>query len=235
MESIKGKRIGLLGGTFDPVHFGHLAAAKAVSEALHLDTVIFIPAYQPPHKYHFSLSPFPKRSAMLELALSSWPRFHISLVEAERNGPSFTCDTLEDFCKKITNDTRLFFITGIDAFKEIHTWKKYQKLLQFSDLVVIARPPHEEKSLGLYIEKYFANHLYDQEKDAWISQTERGAIHLVSMSPVAISSTEIRKRIDLGEGVEDMLPDDVADYIKKKGLYKSKIPNTSFLISKGIK
>jgi nicotinate-nucleotide adenylyltransferase len=222
MDSGKGKGIGLLGGTFDPVHCGHLAAAKAVSEALHLDTVIFIPAYQPPHKHHLSLSPFMHRLAMLELALRPWPGFQISRMEAERNGPSFTCDTLAELREDTAADTRLFFITGIDAFKEIHTWKKYKQLLQFADLAVIARPPHDEKSLDSYIQDHFKDHFYDQSQKAWISRRESGAIHLVCISPVAISSTEIRKKIELGEGVEGLVPDAVAEYIRKKGLYKSK-------------
>jgi nicotinate-nucleotide adenylyltransferase len=161
MDLIKGKRIGLLGGTFDPVHFGHLAAAKAVHETLKLDTVTFIPAYQPPHKHCISLSTFSHRSAMLEIALTSWPDFSISYMEARRNGPSYTCDTLADLRKTLSAEVRLFFITGIDAFQEIHTWKKYHTLLHYADFAVIARPPHEVKSLGSYIAIYFADYLFN--------------------------------------------------------------------------
>jgi len=214
-----GQRVGLLGGTFDPVHFGHLAAGKSVQDALSLDTVIFIPAFQPPHKHHFSLSPFLTRTAMLELALSFCPDFQVSYLEGKRKGPSYTCDTLEDICKKASNDKTLFFITGVDAFLEIHTWKNYQSLLGFADLAVIARPPHNEKSIQPYIAKHFIEHQYDKDKNTWGSPCLRGEIHLVSMAPVDISSSIIRQKIKSGIGVEGLLPDVVASYAKKNKLY----------------
>lgn len=216
---IQGTRIGLLGGTFDPVHFGHLAAANAVYEAMGLDLVIFIPAFQPPHKYHFSLAPFTDRSAMLELALKSWPDFHISYMEAERNGPSFTCDTLAEFRQKAGDDKQLFFIIGFDAFREIHTWKKYKRLGLFANLVVITRPPHDEKSVNHYIAEYFSTHRYDKKNNVWVSNTARGEIRVVPMTPVDISSTEIRRRIDRGEALDALISEDVAAYIKNSGLY----------------
>lgn len=214
-----GNRIGLMGGTFDPVHYGHIAVARAVSEKLHLDAVVFIPSFRPPHKFNLPVSPFKDRVAMLNMALGSEQGYFVSSLEAERGGPSYTCDTLADLRMEWGKEKRIFFITGLDAFAEIHTWKKYRTLLSFADFVVIGRPPFDEKILNDYIFANFSDYYPVQGERVWQSDSLYGKICLIAMSPVDISSTDIRKRVSLGGSIEEMVPDSVAKYINSKGLY----------------
>ena len=141
-----GRRVGILGGTFDPVHNGHLAIAEAVRQALALSGLLFIPAFLPPHKPTYTISPFVQRAAMLELAVVDRPGFFVSLLEAEREGPSYSIDTLRTLRQTLGEEVHLFFIIGMDAFAEIHTWKANRELLDQASFVVMGRPDHCQHS-----------------------------------------------------------------------------------------
>ena len=130
----------MLGGTFDPVHTGHLAIADTAAAQFALDSVLFIPASLPPHKQDYTVSSFEDRAAMLESALSKRPGFFISRLEADRTGPSYSIDTLAELRQQLGNEVNLYFIIGMDAFAEIVTWKEYDRLLDFAHFIVVDRP-----------------------------------------------------------------------------------------------
>jgi nicotinate-nucleotide adenylyltransferase len=214
-----GVRVGILGGTFDPVHNGHLAVAAAVLRALDLSSILFVPAYLPPHKPNYAISAFPHRAAMLELAVADHPAFYVSLLEAEREGPSYSIDTLRTLAQVFGKDVRLFFIIGMDAFSEVHTWKEQDELLDHASFVVVGRPDHCQRSCAQTVAASFPGHLFVDSLGGWQGKDGQGAIYPVDMPPVNISSTEIRKAVSEGRPIRDRVPAAVADYIEVHGLY----------------
>ncbi len=214
-----GNRIGLMGGTFDPIHLGHLAAARAAFKELHLDAVVFVPSYIPPHKYATSILSFKDRLAMLDLAISSISDYFISEIEEQRGGRSFTWDTLIDLREQIGDQKDLFFITGVDAFMEIHTWKNFTDLLNLTNFTVISRPPNPEKNIKHYIKGTFSGFCYHANENSWKSPLSKGSINLITIPPVDVSSTQIRQLIISGDNFSDFVPDSVADYIIENDLY----------------
>jgi len=213
-------RVGLLGGTFDPVHLGHLAAARAVLGQLHLDRVLFIAAPLPPHKLTYSITPFADRLAMLELALASEPNFEVSDLEADRSGPSFTIDTLAGLRAHLGPEPEIFFIIGLDAFREIDTWKSYGALVRHAHLVVLGRPPYPADLLAEVIARFFPNHQADSSQNTWTDPEARGRIHLVTMEPMDISSTMIRSKVAKGEGISGLTLASVAGFADRHNLYR---------------
>ncbi|MFP3983468.1 MAG: nicotinate-nucleotide adenylyltransferase [Desulfurivibrionaceae bacterium] len=209
--------IGLLGGGFDPVHNGHIAIAETVKKQMALNSVLFIPAAVPPLKE--TSASFSDRLHMLNLVLADREGFEITAMEAERQGPSYTVDTLHILQKRYGEDTELFFITGFDAFSEIKLWKSYNELLRLASFVVIDRPSHSLRSL----EEFCARELFDvypAGEDVW--QVKGGRrIYRVKMEPIDISSTEIRERLRRNLDISGLVPEKVADYIYKNKLYIS--------------
>ncbi|MFH1020815.1 MAG: nicotinate-nucleotide adenylyltransferase [Pseudomonadota bacterium] len=215
-----GSRVGILGGTFDPVHNGHLAVAEAVRQALALSGLIFVPAFLPPHKPTYAISPFAHRVAMLELAIVDRPGFSVSRLEAERVGPSYSIDTLRTLRQVLGRDVHLFFIIGMDAFAEIHTWKAHLELLDHASFVVIGRPDHCRQSCGQTVAANFPGYAFVEARGSWQGDPGQGVIHPVAMVPMKVSSTEIREAIRQGRSVRDLVPATVEDYIKAQGLYR---------------
>ncbi|MBU0729966.1 MAG: nicotinate-nucleotide adenylyltransferase [Proteobacteria bacterium] len=215
-----GKRTGLLGGTFDPVHNGHLAAAETVLNALQLDSVLFIPAARPPHKLAQPPAPFASRLALLRLALQGKKTFFVTELEAARNGLSYTINTLKDLREKVPADTQLFFIIGIDAFLEITTWKAYSDLPLFAHLVIIDRPPFKLDKLAHFISRNFSRYTFSPREKAWVSEECPGKLIPLTMEPVPVSSTDIRERIGQGDSIDQLVHPDVEKYIQMNGLYK---------------
>jgi len=214
-----GQRLGILGGTFDPLHLGHLAAAQAVLEALSLDSVLFIPACRPPHKDAVSVLSFDQRRLMLDMGLEPFQKFQASYLEAERLGPSYTCDTLVDLRGLLGRDRQLFFIIGLDAFLEIHTWKNSQRLPQYTDFAIIGRPPYNQKILDCYLKKVYLGYSLRQSNSpaaVWGS----GKFQVVAMPPVNISSTDIRNRLAAGLAVDHLTSPEISRYIEAEGLYR---------------
>jgi nicotinate-nucleotide adenylyltransferase len=219
----KKEKTGLLGGTFDPVHNGHLAVANHVQQALRLDSIWFIPAALPPHKAGHAdgrdISAFVHRVAMLKLALKGNSAFVISDIEAKRSSPSYSIDTLNLLIPRLGEKTDLFFIIGADAFLEIETWRKYKELPSLVHFVVISRPAYSPQKVALIIERNFPGYSYDPSCQTWSAPGRRGSFILQHMEPVPISSTQIRSRVREGKEIRGLVPPEVENYIRKYSLY----------------
>ncbi len=225
VQTAKNKqKIGLLGGTFDPVHNGHLAVAAHVHQKLGLDSVLFMPASQPPHKAGHAdgqpITGFDHRLAMLKLATVENSSFVVSDIEAQRTEPSYTIDTINILIPHIGKRAELYFIIGIDAFLEIDTWKRFRDLPDLVHFVIISRPTYSPDRVGEVIRRYFDDYVFDPGKETWSSPHNKGYFILQHMKPVPISSTDIRERIRSGESITGLFPPTVEDYISQQGLYK---------------
>jgi nicotinate-nucleotide adenylyltransferase len=220
---VKRKRIGLLGGTFDPVHNGHLAVADHVQQALGLDSIWFIPAALPPHKGGHDdgqeISSFVHRLAMLERAIGKNSSFVVSDIEGKRSSPSYSIDTINILISQAKEQVDLFFIIGVDAFLEIDTWKCYKDLPNLVNFVIISRPAYSPDEAGEVICKKFDGYVYDPALKIWSSPTSKGYFILQHIKPVHISSTYIRESIRSEKDIDGLIPPAVEEYIKDKGLY----------------
>lgn len=214
-----GTRIGTLGGTFDPVHVGHLAIAEKAQKKFNLNSVLFIPAAQPPHKLDYIISSFEDRVAMLGQATAGRSDFFISRLEAERQGPSYSIDTLAELRKILGENVRFYFIIGMDAFVEIASWKQYDRLLLSADFVVVDRPAQCMERSAEVVQQYFTSYVYDVQKGFWSVEAVAGKIYSMAMEPVPVSSTQVRELVKKGERITGLVPEKVAEYIKKNGLY----------------
>ena len=201
--------IGLMGGTFDPIHMGHLVTAEEARQQFSLDYVIFIPAGLPPHKEKEQVSPAEHRCLMTTLAVMSNPSFVVSRLEVDKDEPSYTIDTVRYFASSSAPGTNLFFITGADAIMEILTWKDYSDLIRLCTFIAVSRPEYPLERLG--------------EITGNLSMELRTKIHLLEIPALAISSTFIRKRTALGKTIKYLTPEPVEQYIKKHGLYKNSL------------
>lgn len=200
-----GKRIGLMGGTFNPIHYGHLVTAEQALHQFNLDEIIFIPSGQPPHKKEDLLGA-EERYLMTTMATASHPKFFVSRLEIERPGPSYTIDTLRQLKQMFAEETGLFFITGADAVWEILTWKEPEKLALYSEFIAATRP-------GYNLSKF---------KQIQKENPRLPKVHFMEIPALAISSTDIRARIRNNFPCRYLLPDIVYDYIIKQGFYGAK-------------
>lgn len=217
----KERRIGLFGGTFDPVHEGHLAVARYAATALDLDQVVFIPAADPPHKRKTTAS-FSHRAAMLDIALSGQGQedgFEISLTEAQRPAPSYTVDTLLEL-QQIFKDQRLFFIIGADSLLEIHLWYRYTQLFSLTDFIVVSRPGISFSAVCVAIDSLPGDFIRQGAALSW-QRRDGAAIFYLSESDVDVSSSSIRQELQRG-GRPQALMAGVQSYIDKNHLYAQK-------------
>ena len=202
-------RVGLIGGTFDPIHYGHLVIAEEVRAALNLTEMIFIPAGHPPHKSEQLITPAQYRVAMLERAIASNPHFSISLIEVERTEPSYTADTLRLLREQWGQDTALYFVIGWDSLEELHTWYEPQEMLtQLTHLVAVKRPGYEEEAEYTKIL---------ESRLPGISQK----LLVISAPQLEISATELRQRVAEGRPIKYQLPESVEQYIATHKLYQT--------------
>ena len=211
-------RIGILGGTFDPIHLGHIESARAAQRALTLDRVVIIPSRVPPHRPQQPVaSPF-HRFAMAALAVNGEPRLSVSDTELAAPGPSYTADTLTRLHGQGLTASQIFFITGSDAFAEIETWARFPEVLDLAHFVVIARPGYELEMLRGRLPQ-----LADRMSVAGaMSGTDGGAgIFLVPARTPDVSSTEIRRRIAAGESLNGFVPSPVEWHIVEHQLYRA--------------
>ncbi|RMG85566.1 MAG: nicotinate-nucleotide adenylyltransferase [Candidatus Dadabacteria bacterium] len=196
--------IGVFGGTFNPVHLGHLRAAEEVADALGLERVWFVPARIPPHKGAGGLAPAEARLEWLREAVADNPRFGVSDRELRREGPSYTVDTLTEWRAEAGPEGRLWFLLGADAFREIHTWHRYPELFALADLAVMRRPP-DEGPLGppraLEGEFEATPHGYRHRSGR--------EVRIVRVTPLDISSSSIRDLVAHGRSVRYLVPDPV--------------------------
>jgi nicotinate-nucleotide adenylyltransferase len=200
-------RIGILGGTFDPVHNGHLHSANALRAALDLERVVWVPAGRPPHKTGQIVSSDRDRLAMLELALAGSATDQISTIDIERSGPSYTADTLEILAERFT-PARLFFLMGEDSLRDLPTWHDPERLLQAAELAVAARPGVDA----------------DLESVVRRVPTVQGRVHLIPTKEVAISSSDIRRWVGEHQSIQGLVPAAVEAYIRDHGLYMQQAP-----------
>jgi nicotinate-nucleotide adenylyltransferase len=219
MESKPGeKRIGLFGGTFNPIHLGHLRGAEEIWEAFQLEEVIFIPSSVPPHKVTEKVIEAKHRLEMVRLATSNNPHFSTSDVELSRPGKSYSVDTIRFFRER--RQDALFFIVGSDAFVEIETWKEFQNLFSLCDLIVMARPGSQKNSSSSPLPKaLIPSFRYDSGEKAWIHLSGH-LLYFKEISFLDISSTKVREFIEKGGSVRYLIPAEVEAYIQEHGLYQ---------------
>lgn len=199
------KRIGILGGTFNPIHQGHLKIAREVRRRFHLARVIFVPCGIPPHKGQKDLIPAKHRLKMVKLAIAGTPYFVSSRIEIDRKGMSYAVDTLRELKEKYGEKTELLYILGVDAINELDTWREPKRLFDYARFLVVTRPGADLK--------YFRRQL-----EAGMLKPFQGKIDILKAN-IKLSSSEMRKKLRRGEEVRG-LPTSVWQYIKKRKIYQ---------------
>lgn len=192
------RRVGVMGGTFDPIHHGHLVAASEVADSFALDEVMFVPTGQPWQKSERVVSPAEHRYLMTVIATASNPRFNVSRVDVDRESPTYTVDTLRDLRTQLGDKTDLFFITGADALAKILSWKDAEQVFELAHFIGVTRPGFR---------------LSDSHLPA-------DSVSLVQVPAMAISSTDCRNRVAAGQPIWYLVPDGVVQYITKHNLYR---------------
>jgi len=205
----KVRRMGLMGGTFDPIHQGHLVTAEAVRSRFQLDKVVFVPSGQPPHKEGKTITPKEKRYLMTELATVTNPYFEVSRVELSRPGASYAIDTVLYFRELLSADSEIYFITGADAIMEIISWKDVDRLFANCTFIAATRPGFNLSEMHRTMEK--------QLKPEHLQK-----IIPIEVPAMAISSTDIRRRVSEGRTIKYLLPEAAENYIYKNDLYQAK-------------
>ena len=204
-------KIGVLGGSFNPIHNGHIKIARTARKTLSLDRVIFVPAKEPPHKKVRRLASASHRLKMAELALEGNSGFTVSDIELNRPDKSYTIDTIREFRRQFAKDAPIFFLIGADTISELPTWKDIDELTDLCQFVTISRKGSSKNDFdGL-------RDLFSEEKMGKLKR------HFIEMDPVPISATEIREKVSRRESIDGLVPRPVADYIARKGLYKKVI------------
>ncbi|MQY06193.1 nicotinate-nucleotide adenylyltransferase [Actinomadura macrotermitis] len=191
------RRLGIMGGTFDPIHHGHLVAASEVAHVFSLDEVVFVPTGISSHKETQRITPAEDRYLMAVIATASNPRFSVSRIDIERPGATYTVDTLRDM-RKLHTDADLFFITGADALAKMLDWQDTAELFELAHFIGVTRPGHRLADPGL----------------------PDGRVSLMEVPALSISSTECRDRVRAGEPIWYLVPDGIVQYIGKRGLYR---------------
>lgn len=204
---MSGERFGILGGTFDPVHYGHLAIAEEVYAALRLTRVLFVPAGQPPHKPERSITPVRHRLAMLKLALAGNPHFALSLVDVQRAGPSYTVETLRLLHQELGAEAELYFVIGADSLKDLPEWYDPGGILEQAMVVALPRPGYPE----------FSRELLARLEGRL--PTLKGRLMTLDSLHLDISSTDLRRRVAEGRPIAYQVPESVEAYIHRHSLY----------------
>lgn len=209
--------IGLLGGTFNPIHNGHLRLAQELSEALKLDEVRFIPSAQPPHKAMPEVSA-KHRAAMVQLAISDNPLFKLDTRELNRDGASYTIDTLISLQEELGGTAALCLMMGSDAFSKLNTWHRWQTLLDYCHIILVQRPtsaiqPKLAEELSVLLHNQYTENVRD------LANKNAGYIHMQKITALDITATNIRAQLEAGLSARYLMPDLVLDYIKNNKLY----------------
>jgi nicotinate-nucleotide adenylyltransferase len=194
-----GRRLGVMGGTFDPIHYGHLVTAEEALVQFELEGVLFVPTGQPWMKAHEVVSPAEDRYLMTVIATASNPLFSVSRIEVDREGPTYAVDTLRAL--KDETDADLYFISGADAIVEIVQWKEPQELFELAHFIAASRPGYDVAGLE-------------------VPGNARDAVTVMNIPALAISSTDIRERVKGGRPIRYLVPEGVKSYIEKAGLYR---------------
>ncbi|PQD99986.1 nicotinate-nucleotide adenylyltransferase [Mycolicibacterium parafortuitum] len=198
------RRLGVMGGTFDPIHHGHLVAASEVADLFDLDEVVFVPTGQPWQKRSRAVTPAEDRYLMTVIATASNPQFSVSRVDIDRGGPTYTKDTLRDLHAQ-NPDADLYFITGADALASILSWQNWEEMFSIARFVGVSRPGYE---------------LDGKHITAAMAELPSDALHLVEVPALAISSTDCRLRAEQSRPIWYLVPDGVVQYVAKRDLYR---------------
>jgi nicotinate-nucleotide adenylyltransferase len=221
-------RIGLFGGTFNPVHFGHLRAVLEVRERFGLGLVYLIPSALPPHKPRVGIASPSDRLEMIRYAVENDPGFVVSDVELRRTGPSYTIDTLSYFADVLPETDPRFLIIGLDAFLEIHTWKNFMGILTRTPLIVMGRPGDYDQqgrvqdmpiAAADYLDVLIPGYQYDRQKSVFV-HPDFQPVYLIHVTSLDISSSAIRSLVRKGRSIRFLVPETVSDFIASKGLYQ---------------
>jgi nicotinate-nucleotide adenylyltransferase len=216
------KKIGLFGGTFNPIHLGHLRSAEEIYESLPLERILFIPSAYPPHKKDDRIPPAPLRGEMVQLAIAGNPHFSLSKVELDRQGKSYSVETVRHFRRLYGRQTDLYFMIGLDAFLEVNTWRQYAELFELCHFVVMTRPGFEKKFSPKHLPVELAKDFcYDKRKAGYIHRSGYG-VFPKEITAFDISSTNIRGKIQKGYSVKYLLPPAVEEFIFRHKLYQAK-------------
>lgn len=199
------KRLGIMGGSFDPIHNGHLGTAEALQEKLKLDEVLFIPAFISPFKQWKEAAPGTDRLAMVKLAIEGHPSWKATDMELKRTGVSYTYDTIEELKKQYGLEWELYFLTGADSVRELHKWYRIQDMLKLCTFVVATRPGYDARSKEL--------------KDKLIKNKLTNIIW-VETPAIEISSTEVRAKVRNHESIDKFVPKAIVEYIRQRDLYR---------------
>lgn len=205
METGKKKRVGIFGGTFDPIHIGHLMTAQAVRDEFHLEEILFIPASEPPHKIGWEITSAEHRYNMVSLATESNPYFSVSRIELDRKGRSYTIDTVRELLRLHGEDTEYYFLAGADVIRDLPTWENVKQLLELCRFIAATRQGSEAD--------------FDALKRFFGAAGEH-RIHRLVTPELEISSTDIRRRVERGFSIEYIVPREVAAYIRQNRLYR---------------
>lgn len=197
-----GTRLGIMGGTFDPIHYGHLVTAEEALHQFALDEVLFVPTGQPWMKEHGSVSPAEDRYLMTVIATASNPRFRVSRLEVDREGTTYTVDTLRSLRAEIGDGADLFFVSGADAILEIFQWKDPEELFALAHFIAATRPG------------------YDIDVFEATAPTSLPGVTVMNIPALAISSTDVRGRVAAGRPIRYLVPEGVNSYVAKAGLYR---------------
>ena len=192
-----------MGGTFDPIHLGHIAAAENAFREFKLEEVVFVPCKIPVHKTGFQIASVIHRCKMVELAIANSPQFSLSRIEIERDTPSFAVETLKSFSQLYGQSSRLFFITGADAILEILSWKDSEQLVDLCRFIAVTRPGHDLRKLRLTLTPELL-----------------GVVDILEIPNLSVSSTQIRERVSFKKSIHCLTDVNVADYIDEKKLYR---------------
>jgi nicotinate-nucleotide adenylyltransferase len=198
-------RIGILGGTFNPIHYGHLIIAEAVRESFGMDKVLFVPSGMPPHKSNIELSGAEHRYGMVECAIRSNPYFEASRIELDRSGYTYTVDTLISLKSRYGDNTTLYFMIGADVINELTTWKDFKNVFSLSSFIAVNRPGYDAKTVENDIERLVSQY--------------GASIKMLEAPMIDISSSGIRERVYERRSIKYLVPGCVEDYIYKNGLY----------------
>jgi nicotinate-nucleotide adenylyltransferase len=220
------KKIGLFGGTFNPIHLGHLSVAREVKEGFDLDKIWFIPAATPPHKKMKQVAETLDRLEMIRRAIDENTNFSVSDVELKRSGPSYTIDTVDYFKEILPKETLLYFIVGMDAFLDIELWKSYKELFQVIPFIVMSRPgamsvdPVKKRKIinDLLVTKVSPGYSYNSTHNAFFHQ-DKQPVYLFEVTPVDISATMVREKRSQSRSIASLVPEKVKEYIESRGLY----------------
>ena len=214
--------VALFGGTFDPVHCGHLSAARAAAASFALERIYFVPASLPPHKLNRPITPFAHRVAMVALACAGVPQFIPSLLEAppesskeNRGEPNYSIGTVRRVAASLSPSDRLYFLTGADAFLDLPHWKEWVALLEACDFIIVSRPGFPIAEIA----KVVPAELRTGPGTASSIPLRCSTLHLLTTVEADVSSSEIRRRVAGGKSLAGLVPDTVADYIQKLNLY----------------